>query len=139
MTRLFEIATENSICFEYIGLPRNESVSIHTPERDYVALDYSLIESGAEERVHGAHEIGHCITGAFYYGYSPLECRAKQEAKATRWAIEQLVSLTALRTALQRGFAELWELSEYFCVTDEFMAAAIDYWTITKGENLNCC
>ena len=136
MDKLFEIAKRNKIDIEYGKVPQNLSFSIEEGGFDFIVLDYSLIFSGADERVHAAHELGHCVNGAFYHGYSPLDDRRRHAAKATRWAIQQLIPLDELRLATQMEFLDEWQLAEYFCVTPEFMRAALEYWTVTRGEIL---
>ena len=37
----------------------------------YIALDYSLVGTVADERVHTAHELGHCATESFYTKRDP--------------------------------------------------------------------
>ena len=71
--------------------------------------------------MHLAHELGHCETGAFYTPYSPLNVRGRHECRADRWAASKLVPPLELKKALSLGIVELWELAEYFDVTEEFM------------------
>ena len=126
-SELYEIAEKNGteiICRE---LPKTASVSVRSASgRCYVGIDPFEIETTAQERVHLAHEIGHCETLAFYNAYSPLEIREKQERKADRWAVSKLVPVRELTEALRRGIKEIWDLAEYFDVTEEFMLKAIE-------------
>jgi hypothetical protein len=126
-SELYEIAEKNGteiICRE---LPKTASASVRSASgRCYVGIDPFEIETTAEERVHLAHEIGHCETLAFYNAYSPLEIREKQERKADRWAVSRLVPVRELTEALRRGIKEIWDLAEYFDVTEEFMLKAIE-------------
>lgn len=126
-SELYEIAEKNGteiICRE---LPQTASVSVRSAAgRCYVGIDPFEIETTAEERVHIAHEIGHCETLAFYNAYSPLETRGRQERRADRWAVSRLVPVRELTEALKRGIKEIWDLAEYFDVTEEFMLKAIE-------------
>ncbi|MBR5562319.1 MAG: ImmA/IrrE family metallo-endopeptidase [Clostridia bacterium] len=126
-SELYEIAEKNGteiICRE---LPKTASVSVRSASgRCYVGIDPFEIETTAEERVHIAHEIGHCETLAFYNAYSPLEIRERQERRADRWAVSKLVPVRELTEALKRGIKEIWDLAEYFDVTEEFMLKAIE-------------
>lgn len=47
-------------------LPLTKSVSVKDGEDMYIGIDDSAMETHADERTHLAHEIGHCMTGAFY-------------------------------------------------------------------------
>ncbi|MEG0913311.1 MAG: ImmA/IrrE family metallo-endopeptidase [Oscillospiraceae bacterium] len=136
MSDLFEAALKSNIEIIYSSQPDNESVSIQGDKACYIAVDYALMWNVSKERVHIAHEIGHCVTGSFYNIYSPLDRRTKHEERANRWAIEKLMPLTDLRAALSCGNTEPWELADYFCVTCEFVELALNYWTNTRGEAL---
>lgn len=126
-SELYEIAEESGteiICCE---LPKTRSVSVRSASGGcYIGIDPFKIETTAEERVHLAHEIGHCETLAFYNAYSPLEIRGKQEKRADRWAVSKLVPVRELTEALKHGIKEVWDLAEFFNVTEEFMLKAIE-------------
>ena len=96
-------------------------------------MDPFRIETAAEERVHLAHELGHCETGSFYNVYSSLDIREKQEMRADRWAVSRLVPADKLRQALNIGIVEIWELAEYFDVTENFIRKAFE---IYKKKNV---
>lgn len=125
MDDLFRIAKESGVRVEYCSLPLNESVSAQDPDGDFILMDYGLIASGASERVHLAHELGHCATGSFYKPYSKLDIRGRHEYRANKWAIHKLVPFCSLNKALKQGATEVWELAEYFNVTEDFIRAAI--------------
>lgn len=134
MNNLFCIAKDAGIIVEYCRIPLNESMSMQSDYGDFVLMDYSLIETGAEEKTHLAHEIGHCMKGAFYNAYSSLDVRQKHENRADKWAIEELIPLEDFKNAMAEGYTEIWELTEYFGVTETFMKKAICWY---KYGNLN--
>lgn len=130
MTDLFRLAAQAGIRVEYCRLPLNKSISTPDKEGDFVLMDYSLINGGGNERVHLAHELGHCMTGAFYNVYSPLDIRQKHENRAQRWAIKKLLPKQELHEAVKNGFYELWELAELFDLPEPFIKEAITYYKI---------
>lgn len=134
MTELFRAAEEANIEVIYCQLPLNESISVQGEDSDFVLMDYTLLQSGASERVHLAHEIGHSINGAFYAPYSPFEIRQKHENKADRWAIENLVSPDELDSAVAEGYTDIWSLAEYFGVTEDFMRKVVCWYTYGNLE-----
>lgn len=93
-------------------------------------MDPFRIETTAQERVHLAHELGHCETGSFYNVYSTLDIREKQEEKADRWAVSRLVPAEEFVKALNTGMVEVWELAEYFEVTEDFIRKAAEIYKI---------
>lgn len=130
-SELYEIADKNGIEVICCNLPKTHSASVRTSKgKCCVGIDPFKIETTAEERVHLAHEIGHCETLAFYNAYSPLEIREKQEAKANRWAVLKLVPVGELTEAFRNGIIEIWELADHFNVTEEFMLKAIEIYRV---------
>ena len=128
LTDLFSVAENANIAVEYCQLPINKSISVSDSDGDFILMDYSLLYSGARERVHMGHELGHCITGSFYRGYSPCDVRKKHEYRADKWAIKKLVPEDELCDAVNQGYIEVWDLAEYFNVTEEFMIKAITFY-----------
>lgn len=79
MTNLFHAAQKAGITVEYCRIPLNASLSVQDEGGDFVLMDYGLLKDETNERVHLAHEIGHCIKGAFYNAYA-----AMTSAKSTK-------------------------------------------------------
>jgi len=127
---LLNIASENGISLDWFSMQRAESLSLPLPNGEFgVAIDPDKIRSSADESCKVAHEIGHCMTGAFYNRYSTFDLREKQEHRADRWAIEQIIPVEELDSAIAEGFTEIWMLAEHFGVTEEFMQKAVCYYT----------
>ena len=109
---------ENGIILDYCALPLNGSVSFEDRDGKYIIMDEADMTE-AQRKVHLAHEIGHCMTGAFYRPYSPLESRSRCEYKANKWMIERLLPKKDLLEAFEKGIVEVWELAEHFDVPEE--------------------
>lgn len=124
MLELYEEAERNCITIYVGSLPVAKALSIP----GYVALDYTLVGTVAEERVNTAHELGHCIRGAFHTKDSPDYIIRRCENKADRWAIRKLIPEDELRHAVSIGVTEPWDLADYFSVTQEFMELAMSFY-----------
>lgn len=124
MNELFDTADSEGIEVIYGNIPASVSVSMN----GYICMDYSLLWGGSNERVHFAHEIGHCVTGSFYNRYTPCYIRQQYENRADKWAIKKLVPEDALYKAVEQGHTEAWDLAECFDVTQPFMEKAIEYY-----------
>lgn len=121
MEELYKIADAEDIEIVYGSFPLTKSLSMP----GYVALDYSLLWDLPAERVHAAHELGHCCTGAFYNRYAPHDLRARHETKAVKWSIQKLIPEDRLQEAVAAGLTEPWELAEHFSVTEDFVRQAV--------------
>lgn len=123
---LYDYAIDEDIAILDYEAPLTVSMSLMTDDGDcYIGLDYNVIKSETEERERLAHEIGHCVRGAFYNRYSLLDLKSKHEYRADKWAIERLLPKEEMEEALVCGVVEVWELAEYFEVTEEFIKKAM--------------
>ncbi|MBE6686535.1 MAG: ImmA/IrrE family metallo-endopeptidase [Ruminococcaceae bacterium] len=124
---LLKYAEEKGIIIENSSLPETGSCAVELDCCYVIGIDERDMTE-AEKRVHLAHEIGHCETGAFYNMYSPIDNRAKDEYKANVWAIKKLLTKEQFLSAFKKGLVELWQLSEEFSLTEDFVERAYNYY-----------
>ena len=105
------------------------TIKLTAPEVYGVFLDKGRIQSSAEETSAVAHEAGHYATGATHSLHSPFDLIEKHEYKANKWAVKRLVTSEALDQAVAEGHTEIWDLAEYFGVTEDFMRKAVCWYT----------
>lgn len=126
---LYDIAHEQNI--EVIQYPMRENGSMSIMSQNglcYIGMDESIQDGGVQERVHLSHELGHCITGSFYNIHAAIDSRQRHENRADKWAIQHLISQDDLDNAVANGLTEIWELAEFFGVTEELMKKAVCYY-----------
>ncbi|MBE6976248.1 MAG: ImmA/IrrE family metallo-endopeptidase [Ruminococcaceae bacterium] len=129
LQEIYHIAEQENITVDHFALFNREALSISDADGScYIALDSDKLQNETDERSKLAHELGHCITGAFYNQYSNYDCRQKHENKADKWAIKQLIPLNELDEAVAAGHTEIWELAEHFGVTEDLARKAICYY-----------
>ncbi len=109
------------VCEMPFGL---KAFSICDGGRCGIALDHQLLDDG-EATTALWHELGHCETGSFYYENTPASIKARCEIHADKWAIQQLIPKAELDVAIAKGTTEIWDLADYFNVTEEFMRKAL--------------
>ncbi len=80
-----------------------------------------------EKKVQLAHELGHCATGAFYTP-NTLDLRSRCEYRANKWAIKKLTPKDELIEAMKSGYTEIWQLADYFEVTEDFIIKALKFY-----------
>lgn len=126
---LYECAKQNNIGVLQFPMRKNGSMSIMTEDGScYIGMDRSIQDGGIQERVHLAHELGHCTTGSFYSIHTAVDNRQRHENKADKWAVKELIPVDDLDTAIGNGYTEIWELAELFGVTEQFMKKAVCYY-----------
>ena len=89
---------------------------------------WCFLAVGEAKRTKLSHELGHCMKGAFYNAYSNFDCRQKHENRADKWAVRDLISADSLDDAVAAGHTEIWDLAEFFGVTEPFMRKAVCYY-----------
>lgn len=124
---LYDYAENRDIILINGNLKKVKSMSLSDNGLCAIIIDDEKINCEVEENVIAAHEIGHCETGAFYNEHS-LELRSRMEYRADKWAIKKLVPEDELIEAFESGILEIWELAEYFDVTEDFMVKACEFY-----------
>lgn len=118
---------ENIEMFD-IKAKKCKSMSIQADNGNcYIGIDRRNMTE-AEETVATAHEVGHCITGSFYNRYSEFDLISKHERRADIWAIKKLIPKDELIDAFEHNIVEIWELAEYFNLTEDFIRKACQYY-----------
>lgn len=133
MTRLTDLYRKaEELDIRVIQFPMNSLRAVSTPD-NVIGIDPDKLED-REELVCLAHEMGHCATGSFYTGDAPLLDRTRQEQRADRWAIRQLVPLEELKGLLRSGVDRWDEAAEHFQVTEEFLRKAVAFYRDARDQ-----
>lgn len=128
---LYELAAKRDIPVLPFALECAPSLSIMDDKgRCTVGIRPDL--SGRVEHVCLGHEMGHCVTGAFYRVTTSAAVRGKSEYKADKWAIYHLIPPAALEKAVKEGITRPHELAEHFEVTEDFMLKALDFYACVR-------
>ena len=129
LAELYNTADRNNIKVDCFRLNNQPCLSVQDNNYNcYIAVDPVKLKSEKQERELLAHELGHCMTGAFYTCSSPLQVRGQMEWRAKFWQIKKLIPKDELQKAVKNGIIELWELAEYFEVTEDLMKTAVEYY-----------
>lgn len=126
LQELYRIAHEQNVMVDYFPLKKREALAIMDDAGQCaIAIDPHKIRSEFDERNKLVHELGHCCTGSFYNQYSNYDCRKRHENRADKWAIERLIPFDDLVEAFASGHWDIWDLADYFNVTEEFIKKAV--------------
>ena len=129
MQALYDLAEKQKIEIYTFPMKTSRSMSVMTDDgRCYIGMDPTTQDGATRERVHLAHELGHCITGSFYNIHATVDSRRRHENRADKWAILQLIPVEQLDDAIAGGCTEFWELAEKFGVTESFIRKAVCYY-----------
>lgn len=129
LDKLYRIAQAEDILIAEDSLKSATAVSVMDEEGNcLIGLNSDKLVSEGDKAVVLAHELGHCIKGAFYNRYSALDLRSRHEYRADRWACEQLVSREDLVCAIRRGNTEIWQLAEHFGIPQSYMEKIVKHY-----------
>ena len=121
--QLMQVCEREDISLELGELRFCESFSFMLGDSCFIAIDAGLPERLIKE--HAAHEVGHCIKGAFYNKSAALDLISQHEYRADKWAIETLVPRDELEEQISRNNLDsLYLLSEHFAVSEDFIKKA---------------
>lgn len=126
---LYRLAEKRNIEIITLPLPETASMSIELQDACYIGIDNAVLDTSAEERTHLAHELGHCITGSFYNRHTQFDIRQRHENRADKWAVRRLIPKSDLDEAIASGYTELWELADFFGVTEDLIKKAVCLYT----------
>ena len=123
---LYDLARKQNIEVLTYPMSQSRSMSVMTEDGEcFVGMDPEIQDGGVQERVHLAHELGHCVTGSFYNIYAAVDSRRRHENRADKWAVENLIPVQDLDKAIAQGCTEYWALAERFGVTEDFIRKAV--------------
>ena len=129
MQTLYTLAQQQNIEVLTFPMEKNGSMSVMDDLGNCaIGMDPSVLDGGVQERVHLAHELGHCVTGSFYNIHAAVDSRRRHENRANKWAVQQVIPVEKLDDAIAGGCTELWELAEKFGVTEDFVRKAVCYY-----------
>lgn len=86
----------------------------------FIVLD-KRIQSEKAEKVQLTHELGHHQTDTIYHESDNLSEKSRCEYRANKWAVHRLLPYEDMKAAMEKGIIEIWELAEYFDVTEDFI------------------
>ena len=127
ISELYELAKNENICITDYDLPYVESYAMMFPETGncYITMDYKRVSSPADEKSKLAHELGHCVKGAFYNVHSKYDIVSRHEYSADKWAVEHLMPKEDVISAMKSGLVETWQLAEWFGVNERLVKRAM--------------
>lgn len=127
---LYRIADENNIVVDCFDLKKREALSVMDSDGFcYIAINPLKLESELDEKMKLGHELGHSMTGSFYNESATCDIRRKHENCADKWEIQCFISEEDLDEAIADGYTTIWDLAEYFDVTEDFMRKAVCWYT----------
>ena len=110
-----------------------DAATLEMDGRYGIFLDFEQFETMADYTAALAHEVGHCATGATHAVRSPFELIARHEHRANRGHYERYLPFSYLKSLMEQGYTEPWQLAEVSGWPESTIRAALHYYTQCKG------
>ena len=128
---LYDICSRENITIDFIDCPKCGAISLFGSGGCAIGIDSQTPARLLKERT--AHEIGHCVKGAFYNRYATADNISQHEYRADKWAIENLIPKSELIKAIKKNLDSIYLLAQHFDVSEDFMIKACRYYGVYFG------
>lgn len=125
LNELYDYAESQGLSVDCIQSKSVESMSISIEDECYIGINPMLLRSERDEMVKLAHEIGHCVMGAFYTEGTPYYMRNRCENIAENWAIKKLIPKDKFELNIMKGY-EPWQIAEEFDLPEAMIRKAAE-------------
>ena len=98
-----------------------------------IFMNESVYRTTAERYTVLVHERAHLDSGAMYSAYTPLITMEQCETRAWNRAVMTALPFADLLAAFEAGYTEVWQLAEYFEVTEDFIRKAAEIYVSIGG------
>ena len=98
-----------------------------------IFMNENVYRTTAERYTVLMHERGHLDSGAMYSVNTPLITVEQCEYRAWKRAVMTVLPFAALLAAFEAGITEVWQLAEYFDVTEDFIRKAVEIYVSLGG------
>ena len=127
---MYDLLDQKGISVYHAQAVEAPAVTICEGGRYAVFLNPEFLQDSALENDVLAHEMGHIMTGATHRVESTADLVERHEEKAARWAVRTLIPWQELREAVHTGTDTVWDLAEYFNVTESLVRKALEYYSV---------
>lgn len=136
LSKLYNKIIENNISLFDYRIPNNTGATVEMEGSYGIFVDFDKIETLYDEFKCVAHEYGHCISGSTHKLMSKFDLIEKHEYRANKSAILELLPSDKIDEAINAGCKELWEISEYLDMPQDFVEKAINFYKHTNTSPL---
>ncbi|WP_142413105.1 ImmA/IrrE family metallo-endopeptidase [Hathewaya massiliensis] len=142
---LFDIVEKENIQIEYVKLPKDIQGIYYKAENlpPIIGINRNIINNAPLFKTILAEEIGHHFTT---FGDTTAECFSyiekllitKKENLALKWATDLLIPTPFLVQAIQDNISTIYDLAEFFCVTEDFIRLKLYFINIDSKAYTYC-
>ena len=125
LQKLYDMAESHQVGVYFYDLGDTAAATVSGENFCAIALNPRDNRCERQELEHLSHEMGHIETGTLHRpGADELEI-LRSEYRCAAWVVKYLVPIDELLEAAEHGYTEIWELAEYFGVSEECILDAV--------------
>lgn len=122
---LYDMAEDHDVGVYYYDLGDGKAVTVTGEGFSAIALNPYALESVRDETECLCHELGHLETGTVHRPHADAATVMRSEYRAACWVVQRLIPLDELMEAIGYGCTEVWQLAEYFGVSEDLILDAV--------------
>lgn len=125
LQKLYDLAAQHNIGVYFYDLGDAEAATVKEGPFCAIALNPRCNRTARSELEHLSHEMGHVETGTLHSSAASSEDILRGEYRCTAWVVKHLVPIDELLEVVDHGYTEVWELAEYFGVSEDCILDAV--------------
>ena len=125
LQKLYDLAAQHNIGVYFYDLADAEAATVKEGPFCAIALNPRYNRTARSELEHLSHEMGHVETGTLHSSAASSEYILRSEYRCTAWVVKHLVPIDELLEVVDHGYTEVWELAEYFGVSEDCILDAV--------------
>ena len=122
---LYDLAEQHNIGVYFYNLGDAEAAAVQDGTFCAIALNPRCNQTPQSELEHLSHEMGHIETGTLHAPSATPGDILRNEYRCTAWVVHHLIPIDELLEVIDYGYTEVWELAEYFGVSEECILDAV--------------
>ena len=122
---LYDMADDHDIGVYYYDLGDGKAATVTGEGFAVIALNPHNLASVQDETECLCHELGHLETGTLHPPHADEATVLRCEYRAASWVVRRLVPHDELLEAIDYGYTEVWQLAEYFGVSEDLILDAV--------------
>ena len=122
---LYDMADDHDIGVYFYDLGDGKAATVQADGLCAIALNPHAITSQQDETECLCHELGHLETGTLHAPGADAATVLRSEYRAACWVVQRLIPCDELQEAIDYGCTEVWQLAEYFGVSEDLVLDAV--------------
>ena len=133
LEKVYSYAKDQRIFVHFGEIGFAKAITVKDGDYFNIAVDRAAASGETGECALLIHELAHIATGSFYFHDTPIVQKRRQEERAFRWSAQFCVPPDKIQSAIKSGITKVYELAEFFDVSEEYLNSCLKYYKGAKN------